>query len=72
MTVALPAHVQQEVAYAADLLQRADKAISQELKHLRAAGVPLEHKELLDLDIAMSRVTCRLRVIEIEAGRAPA
>lgn len=69
MTVALPAHIQQEVAYAADLLQRADKAISQELKHLRAAGVPLEHKELLDLDVALSRVTCRLRVLQLKAGR---
>jgi hypothetical protein len=70
VTIALPPHVQEEVAYAADLFQRAEKALSREMTALRAAGVPLAHKDLIDLDVALSRVSSGLRILSIEQERA--
>jgi hypothetical protein len=72
MTLALLPHVQDEVGYAADLFSRADKALSDELAALDAAGIQIDHTVRLSFAICLSRISFELRLLHLQSLEARA
>jgi hypothetical protein len=68
----LPLHVEQELAHAVHLFDRADRAITRELAALRAAGIDLDPMTVLRVSTALSALSGALRMRELLSKEARA